>query len=208
MKEIAIRQQHAQSILAVPLLLVNLFGQDAKTQPPVPADQRADVYSVYSTLLGRPSLSHPNTNGRFVIKAVTAFPAPAQEPAGCIAVPGPYRARFQEILEDFENRKARIYRLDRALNIGTAYDLIDDPGAKEFMELREHMSSSPDGRFADAVDLITLGNVYFDRHRTLAMVHMSAWCGNLCGFWRWRILERQGPDHWEDRPWVTCSTIS
>jgi hypothetical protein len=207
MKQIAICQ-HSLPLFAAPLLLVNLFGQDVKTPPPVPADQRADVYSVYSTLLGRPSLSHPNTNGRFVIKAATELPAPAQEPAGCIAVPGPYRARFQEILEDFETRKTQRYRLDRALTIVKAYDLVDEAGAKEFIELREHMSSSPDSRFAGAVDLITLGNVYFDRHRTLAMVHMSAWCGNLCGFWRWRILERQGPDHWEDRPWVRCVTIS
>jgi len=192
------------------LLLMNgrLFAQPAGAPvPAVPADQKADLYAIYSTVLGRPALSHPDTNRIYVIRDITGT-AYSQEPADCIGVPSEYQSRFGELLEDFAKRRNQKYRLERALSIARDYELLDDAGIARFLKERERDAAPQEDRFAGAVDVITLGNVYFDRQRTLALVVMNSFCGNLCGFQSWRIFERRDKDTWVERPWVHCYTIS
>ena len=62
--------------------------------------------------------------------------------------------------------------------------------------------------FRGAVDLIKLGNVYFDNKRTLAAVYTEAFCGGLCGFWTWRVFVRNGKSDWEEQHSVTCMSVA
>jgi 5-methylcytosine-specific restriction endonuclease McrA len=60
--------------------------------------------------------------------------------------------------------------------------------------------------FRGAMDLITLGNIYFDQKRTLAAFYTWAYCGSLCGYGTWRVFIRNGKGDWEEQHWITCMT--
>lgn len=109
-------------------------------------------------------------------------------------MPEAYRAAFAEVTADRSARHLERFRLERAFKIPKPYELVTADQAKEFGVL----GSSP-GRstnevdlFRGATDLMTLGNVYFDKKRTLAAVYTWASCGNLCGFGTGAISSKMG----------------
>ena len=69
------------------------------------------------------------------------------------------------------------------------------------------LSSEDVQLFRGATDLITLGNVYFDRKRTLAAVYTWAWCGNLCAYGTWRVFVNRAGG-FQEQNWTTCMTIA
>lgn len=63
-------------------------------------------------------------------------------------------------------------------------------------------------KFRGAVDLITLGNVYFDKKRTIAAVYVSAYCGSLCAFGTWRVFLKTSKGDWDEQKWARCMIIA
>jgi hypothetical protein len=173
----------------------------------IPADRRADAYAVYSAVLARPTLNHPDTSSKYLIAAATGI---AQEghPEACFDFPRDYASSIREILADAVRFSGRPFRLERAISIRKPYELLSPAEAASFMDPRRN---PPDRalqeRFAGATDLITLGNVYFNAARTVAAVKIFVWCGRLCGQGTWRVLERRDGE-WEDRDWVSCTRLA
>ena len=199
------------------LLLVGMrwlaFGQEpAKVVPPVPADRRADTYAVYSAVLAHPSLSHPDDNKKYVIEELSGAMSGAREtdPGSCVVVPEDYRAAFTEVLADRSEHHEELFRLERAFTIPKPYDLITEAQARQFVASRNGRVRIGDEveLFPGAVDLITLGNVYFDRKRTVASVYTSAYCGSLCGLWTWRVFVKNAKGGWDEPHWSACMTIA
>jgi hypothetical protein len=129
-------------------------------------------------------------------------------PQQCIGVPEPYRTSFAELLADRAAHSGARFRLERALSISKPYDLVAEKQAAEFRKLRNTPGRSTDDveLFRGATDLITLGNVYFDRKRTLAAVYTWAYCGNLCAYGTWRVfVNRAG---FQEENWIRCMTIA
>jgi hypothetical protein len=130
------------------------------------------------------------------------------DPINCILVPPEYRAAFSELLADRAERGHQRYRLERALKIAKPYDLITGEQIKQ----RRRSPSTPDHLgeeariFRGAGDLITLGNVYFNKARTLGAVYSWALCGSLCGYGSWRVFVKSTKGEWEERHWVWCMT--
>ncbi len=102
------------------------------------------------------------------------------------------------------------FRLEPAFKSPKPFDLITEDQARQFRALRfsPGHSTSEVELFRGAVDLIKLGNVYFDKKRTLAAVYTEAFCGGLCGFWTWRVFVRNGKGDWEEQHWVTCMSVA
>jgi hypothetical protein len=186
------------------------FGQEpGKSVPAVPADRRADTYAVYSAVMAHPRLSHPDNNEKYLVQDSSGG-SWENEPKLCITVPDAYRAAFAQLLTDrLQNSKER-YRLEPAFKISKPFALITEDQAREFRALRfgAGHSTGEVELFRGAADLITLGNVYFDKKRTLAAVYTSAYCGSLCGYWTWRVFVRNGKGDWEEQNWVTCMTVA
>jgi hypothetical protein len=187
------------------------FGQEPKKSiPPIPADRRADAYAIYSAVLARPSLSHPNENEKYLIEEFSGLAMEeSTDPQRCIGVPEPYRTRFAELLADRAAHSEARFQFERAFTSPKPYDLISEEQAEEFRKLRSTPGRSTNevDLFRGATDLITLGNVYFDRKRTLAAVHMWAYCGSLCGYGTWRVFVNRGGGY-QEQNWVTCMTIA
>jgi hypothetical protein len=197
------------ALLFVSVRLV-AFGQDSSRDVrPVPAERRTDVYAVYSAVLLRPSLSHPDDNRKYLIADVSGTPGES-DPALCITVPETHRAAFAELLADRNEHSLKRFRLDLAFNILKPYDLLTDEEANQFSELRNSPGRRTNevGKFRGAIDLITLGNVYFDKNRTIAAVYTSAYCGSLCALGTWHVFIKTSKGDWDKQNWVKCMTIA
>ena len=186
------------------------FGQQPnKSIPPIPTDRRADAYAIYSAVLARPSLSHPDKNEKYLIEEFSGFTREEQNaPQKCIGVPEPYRTSFAELLADRAAHSGARFRLERAFSISKPYDIVAEEQAAEFRKLRNTAGRSTDDveLFRGATDLITLGNVYFDRKRTLAAVYTWSYCGNLCAYGTWRVFVNRGG--FQEQNWIKCMTIA
>jgi hypothetical protein len=189
------------------IVLTLVAAQAYAEVAPIPTDRRADAYAVYSAVLTRPSLNHPDTGSRYLIAGTTGI---AQEghPDACFDLPRAYASSVREILADAARFRDRAFRLERAFSIPKRYELLTPAEAASFMDPRRN---PPDRalqeRFAGATDLITLGNVYFNSSRTVAAVKMFAWCGRLCGQGTWRVLQKENGE-WKDRDWVSCTRLA
>jgi hypothetical protein len=196
------------ALLLVCVPLVVLGQGPKKSGEPVPADRRLDTYDIYSAVLDRPSLSHSDNNQRYIVLELSGIPE-EKDPRSCIAVPEAYRAAFAEVLQDREQHRKR-FLLERAFKIVKPYDLITEDQAAQFRRVLFGLGPTTDdvGLFRGAVDLITLGNVYFDRKRTVAAVYTEAYCGSLCGFSTWRVFVKSDEGTWSEQRWATCATIA
>ena len=206
--------QGASAMRRAVLLLVWLpllaFGQEPKkAASTVPADRRVDTYAVYSIVLAHPSLSHPDNNEKYLVDELSGF-AMENEPQSCITVPEAYRANFVELLANRSEHHLERFRLERAFKIPKPYDLVTADQAKQFGALRNSPGHSTNEveLFRGAADLMTLGNVYFDKKRTLAAVYTWAHCGSLCGYGTWRVFVRNDKGDWDEQHWIMCMTIA
>jgi hypothetical protein len=187
------------------------FGQEPKTiVSRVPDERRADTYAVYSAVMAHPSLSHPDVNLKYLIVDLSDFAGEHELQESCFLIPESYRANFSELLADRSQHSRERFRLERALAAPKPYDLITVDQANEFKHLRNSPGHTTDEveLFRGAVDVITLGNVYFDRKRTLAAVYTWASCGGLCGYGAWRVFIRDSKTEWGEQHWTTCLTVA
>jgi hypothetical protein len=132
------------------------------------------------------------------------------EPGSCTTVPKGYHAAFAELQADRAEHHEERFRLERAFNSPKPYDLITEGQGKQFRESRfGHLQTGGEVElFPGPVDLITLGNVYFDRKRSVAAVYTSAYCGSLCGLWVWRVFLKNAQGGWDEQHWTSCMTIA
>jgi len=36
----------------------------------------------------------------------------------------------------------------------------------------------------------------------------GAWCGSLCGLWKWHVLQKKKNGAWQELSWETCITVA
>jgi hypothetical protein len=151
------------------------------------ADREKDVYAIYSLLLTNPQTSHgPDDNARYLVLDTTVAGVPAQP---CLNVIGERRQRIAEILKDFQERRGRTRKLKRDLKLSKAYELLTESEGKQF----RGRNANPEWRtrFEGVTDLFSFSDVYFDEAGTLALTHITSWCGSLCALFQWKLLEKQ-----------------
>jgi hypothetical protein len=163
-------------------------------------EREKDIYSIYSLLMANPKTSHgADNNPRYLIADRTRPPLPKLP---CVRAPADRDTEFQEVLSDFETRKASPALLTRQLSISKPYELLPSEEVEAF-----HRGYS-DPRFEGVTDVFTFADVYFSRNGNLALTGISTWCGRLCGLYKWKVLERLPSGEWKEQPWSTCSVIA
>ena len=170
-------------LVALVLVCLTLCAQTK----PLPKELSEDSYAVYSAVLAKPQLSHPNYNREYLIHDETGLGE--DKPGACIRVRADYTAKMEKILAEYSQYKAERFQLERKLEVDRPYELLNEAEAKQFSDRRMRSQEEPD-RFRGAIDLLSFGNVYFDRSRTMAVVRTGAWCGGLCGLWVWPSRSR------------------
>ncbi|HLK64694.1 MAG TPA: hypothetical protein VKU19_14715 [Bryobacteraceae bacterium] len=162
-------------------------------------DREKDVYRIYSLLMTNPQTSHgPDNNPRFLIAVTTRSPLPGEP---CVR-PREREAEFQEVLADFQARKATARTLQRQLMISKPYVLLSEDQVNAF----RNKQNVPE--FQGVTDVFTLGDVYFSKNGRLALTGISSWCGGLCALELWKVLTKLPSGEWQELPWVTCTSIA
>ena len=169
-----------------------------------------DVHAIYSLMLTNPRTSHgADNNARYLIRDMT-HPGTPEYP--CVQPPKEREAEYRGVLNDFEQRKNTQRKLGRKFAIAKAYILLSAEDAKKFEKSRSsvRLNEPPESdiRFEGVVDLFTLTEVYFNPQHTLALTAISTWCGGLCALYQWKVFEKSKSGNWEERTWITCTTVS
>jgi mannose-6-phosphate isomerase-like protein (cupin superfamily) len=179
------------------------FSQETKS---LDSEQEKDVYAIYSLMLANPQTSHgPDNNERYLIAATTTPGYPLQP---CVRPPKERDREFQEVLIDYERRKATPRELNPSFSIRKPYILLRANEVSEFMKERSLGNAGTNTQFRGVTDLFRLSDVYFNPRRTLALTAISTWCGSLCALSQWKVFERLDTGKWEERQWVSCSAIA
>jgi hypothetical protein len=193
---------------AIPLLLIGASAEGFQQDRSLDVDREKEVYAIYSLMLTNPQTSHgPYTSERFLIASATG-PGLPKDP--CVRPPKERDGDFQEVLADFESRKATPRQLKQAFSLGKPYLLLSPEEVQDFIAARRPTPGrkATDERFRGISDLITLSDVYFNRSGTLALTAISTFCGGLCGRSQWKVFEKVDSGRWEELPWATCVTVA
>ena len=174
-----------------------------------PFEREKEVYHIYSLLMTIPRSSFgADCNSRFLISAT----ARAENEQPCVRPPKGRKAEFAEVLADFKIRKAATRVLKRQLSLRKPYELLTDEQVKAFETDRgwsKPKDREPDPRFKGVMEVFTLSDVYFSKNGRLALTAISSWCGSLCAYHQWKVLEKLPTGEWQELPsWVSCFTIA
>lgn len=218
----------------VPLAcLAQTAAPTAKQAPPIPmpTNRAADSYQIYSSLLPLGETASPGWPHDLWLIADTTIAAvpqdqPCKPPAKAdqtdmnphVAVhPSDDRRQdFQEILDDFDAHcHDRIALNAESFNTKVPVRLLTPDEQKEFSFTRGGILRPVDpaavaaakAKYAGAPSLYSFSEVYFNLHRTVALVYATHWCGSLCGqgFWIAFALDN---GHWKSLNWDATTWIS
>jgi hypothetical protein len=174
------------------------------------AEREKDVYAIYSIMLTNLQTSHGAYEGDRYLIAATTGPGNPQEP--CVRPPQEREADFREVLADYQRRRTTPRELKPQFKIDKPYVFLSAEDVAAFIADRfprpGRTPDQADGRFRGVSDVITLGDVYFNQRRTLALTSISTWCGALCAMRRWRVFEKAESGEWRDGNWVACVAVA
>lgn len=172
-----------------------------------PSDLTKDTYNIYSQILEKIAADRNLPDRRLLIASETST---SSLPELCVRPPKDKQEEYQQVLVDYQRRKAVPRKIETAFSIRRPYRLLTSVDVAAFMKTQSEavINGVPDERFEGATHVFTLADVYFNRQGNLALTGLASWCGTLCGTYSWRVFEKQGKDKWVERDWVYCSTIS
>jgi hypothetical protein len=178
-------------------LTVTTAGLQAFQNPPPDSAREKEVYAIYSLMLTNQQSSHgPDNNERDLISMTTVRGYPAEP---CVQPPKEREKEFQEVLADFERRKATPRLLERKLSLPKPYVLLSGEQIRQLAADKEP--------FRVVINVFRLSDVYFNQRGTLALTFISTDCGGLCGSYQWKVFEKLN-GVWTARDWVTCTAMA
>jgi hypothetical protein len=207
------------AIILVAMVLSVPASAYQQTTVTLDSERRQDIYAVYSAAFGNLD-SRDSVNlrdGVYLIDAKTV-PLQPQSPSSppnvlsllrCFDIPQAYAPAWSEIQAELGMRKDSPGTIERVLKIQTPYVLLNVDEVREFQDALRRGFPAQNPKFQGGRSLITLGDVYFNQKRTLALTVIGIACGSLCGSGRNLIFEKDSNGRWEARPnWAPCAFAS
>jgi len=195
--------------------------------------QTPDNYAIYSNLISMSPVVRsgpgnvPTDDEIYLIEATTrtsregfgSSGGRSMEPsAACIRVPAADEAEFQEILADYNLRKDNAVKLTKQFAFSKPYQLLSTDEAGKF--LLDALNSTPQVRvpslpapvnpnplYQKSKRVFRLGDVYFNKGRTLALLYFSVYTTTMDWNGGWRAFRKASSGAWEiNRSWATCGS--
>jgi hypothetical protein len=176
-------------------------------QPTTGNDRQQDVYAVYSVLVTSP-------DSIYLIQSTTLrYVDPT---SGCIQAPPQERTDLAEIQADYELRKDATPALTRDLRLSKPYQFLGSAEVEKF--LKDALEATPqilprggtappnpNPLFPQAKRVFRLGDVYFNKNGTMALVYSGVYETTMDYFAGWKAFRKSADGKWsEDRSWRTC----
>src|SRR5262245_28478834 len=193
---------------AVVLVALSLSTAPQQRTDASERERRDDTYAVYSTLL-----NDPVERGAYLIEAKTSssmtimmeFLLPR-----CVDVPWGYTAAWNEVLAEARTRKDSPGKIEAELKTNSPHVLLDETEVLALQNARAKGITPENPKLQSGGDLFTLGDVYFNQGRTLALTQLSVTTGSRLASTstRWAVFEK-GPDgKWTKLKWINCSYVT
>jgi hypothetical protein len=194
--------------------------------PSISLAQTSDTYAIYSTLIATSPVVRsgpgnvPTDDQLYLIDATTVTDHAGFGPPGartlfpadsCLKVPPIDDAAFREILADYNLRKSTPAALKRLFTFSKPYQLLTATEADGF--LREAKEATPSVNrnplYPKSKRIFRLGDVYFNKNRTLAVVFFSVYTTSSAGSGSWRAFRKAANGEWQtNNSWATCTWSS
>jgi len=200
--------------------------------PPNLLAQTPDAYAIYSELIAKsPAVRSgpgnvPTEDQLYLIDASTITDRTGYGPPGartlftaesCMKVPPLDDAGFREILADYNLRKNTSAALKRQFTFTKPYQLLASVEADRF--LREALEATPQVRapnvtppvnrnplYPKSKRVFRMGDVYFNKSRTLAVVFFSVYTTPQDGSGSWKAFRKGASGQWQtNNSWTTCT---
>jgi hypothetical protein len=190
-----------------------------------------DTYAIYSGLIVKaPAVrtgigNVPTEDEIYLIESTTVtslrgFGPPrgrSLEPAdSCVQAPPADAAGLREILEDYNQRKNRSSVLMPQFTFSKPYRLLSTVEIERF--LKDALEATPqvvpagmprpvnrNPLYQKSKRVFRLGDVYFNRAHTLALVYFSVYSTSMDGSGGWKSLRKTVNGQWEvNNSWTSC----
>lgn len=191
--------------------------------PSIAMAQSADAYAIYSSLIAKSPVVRagpgniPTDDQIYLIDGTTATDRNGFGPPGarslftaeaCMKVPPLDDASFREILADYNLRKNSAVTLKRLFTFSKPYQLLTvaevDRFLREAMETTQTANRNP--FYQKSKRVFRLGDMYFNKNRTLAVVFFSVYTTPADGSGSWRAFRKAANGQWEtNNSWSTCT---
>jgi hypothetical protein len=194
--------------------------------------QTSDTYAIYSALIATSPVVRsgpgnvPTDDQIYLIDATTVTDRTGFGPPGartlfaaesCLKVPPLDDAGFREILSDYNQRKNTPAALKRQFTFTKPYQLLTAAEVDRF--LREALESTPQVRapnvappvnrnplYSKSKRVFRVGDVYFNKARTLAVVFFSVYTTPADGSGSWKAFRKEANGQWQtNNSWATCT---
>jgi len=192
--------------------------------------QSLDVYAIYSDLIAKSRVVRtgpgnvPTDDQIYLIEATTAtsqsrFGGPSggsfEASDSCDQVPSADAAGYREILADYNQRRKISMTLASQFSLAKPYQLLTTAEVDRF--LHDALEATPQVLLRDVPPPVNrnplyqkskrvfrLGDVYFNKSRTLALVYFSVYTTSLDGYGGWRALRKTSAGRWEENKSWGC----
>lgn len=181
-----------------------IAGQPKAAAPQdLPTDRTVDTYSVYDAALVGAIFDHPDDAMTYFISDHTGQTYDVPDVSKCVQPPKEDQWAFAEAVADFRAQQGKVYRLENYFTLKQRKLLLvapnDEAVIRKKLSTAQHISNP---QLDEATDIIRLSNVGFSHDRSLAIVIVSNYCGNMCGGEKWRIFTRSD-NGWAEQQY-TC----
>lgn len=170
-----------------------------------PASRQHDVYAIYSLLMPGAVFANmgPSQNQRWAIADTTVSAEdinPAIAPEAALKAPDDHPRRFHDAVVDYEQRRNERQAITHHLHLDRPYTLLSQAEVEEFRAARAapNASNSLRQKYSGYPGINYFSDVYFDMHRSVALVYRLDWCGNLCSQGEWIYAEKHN-GRWIER---------
>jgi hypothetical protein len=188
--------------LAFIAFLLTLWIAAALAQPAATA-RTYDVqesYQIYSLLLPYEQ-SYGVAKGTLVIQQETVSRPDLLRP--CLT-PEAFN-QFKDAIADYNHINRKPWLLQRRFQIEKPYEIVSSQSIGASLQ-----ANGWEGfyrRYPDSGGYLVTSAVGFDKARNRAVVYTGSSCNNLCGHWRFHLLERLHGE-WKEITGVTCVEVS
>ncbi len=178
-------------LLALPTSCLAQLPQAAHS--PILSNHASDSYAIYSLLLSGGGLRNmsPRRDQHLAIAGETVSfddMNPAVEPDSALEPPAESANAFQQVLQDFRNRRQERVQLDHRLKLDRPYTLLS---LNEMAEFRTGPPAAAQSLTAIYGGITRFSEVYFDTAQTAALVYIDQVCATPCAKGQWIYLEKR-----------------
>ena len=158
-----------------------------------------DSYQIYNLLLPNEE-SYEFATGTLIVQEDTVSNAVSNS---CVTPEA--ASRFKDAIADYKRVNGDRWLLQRRFQIDKPYEIVSSDAIA--VAFKEGGWEGFHKRYPDSGGYIVMSAVGFNKEKTLAIVYTGSSCGDLCGLWRFHLLEKI-KGKWKIVPGISCVTVS